>query len=262
MSSRQITISAALYFDRDEFKSVPLTWLERARELFVEHSLSPVLFTARGGEFEFDDGYTLARCGTVSLWGETFPARGAELIEALRNGVISTLGLESPRSGATDREDWRVHVSACSLSGMFYAGMDDDLMSSPAMLLRRVHGMVADLLPVRYGIAYRSPLDQHPELYAMGSRSHSVSEVFNMIRRRADWDRRAKHQDELWNEELSGEKKHLGGLFRGHGVKKLKRRQKRRQMGTWRRSVGQFFVGTLRAGERLGRGFHRRARRS
>jgi hypothetical protein len=51
MSSPQITTSAALYFAPQPCGSIPLHWFERARELFADYSLSPILFTASGGTF-------------------------------------------------------------------------------------------------------------------------------------------------------------------------------------------------------------------
>jgi hypothetical protein len=36
-----------------------------------------------------------------------------------------------------------------------------------------------------------------------------------MIRHRSEWDRRKKSPDELWGDELNGQRRHLTGLFRG-----------------------------------------------
>jgi hypothetical protein len=216
MESAQITTSAAIYFDRAELDAVPLRWLERAQTLFTEQNVSPVLFNAGGGRFESHDGYLLSSGGSaVMLWGATFPACEPHLRDALCEGAVSSIDLDSPRSGARHRDDARIIVSVASIYGMFYVGMDDDLVSSPAVLLGRAYALAESLPPVRYGIAYNMALREQPASYASGHRPTRVPEVIEMIRHRKEWDQRPKTPDKLWTEELMGQKRHLTGLFRG-----------------------------------------------
>jgi hypothetical protein len=215
MIPRQMTTSAALFFDAEQFNYVPLSWLERVQRLFVERNLVPVLFTAGGGDFQLDDCYILADSGSeIFLWGERISARGSELTNSLRAGVVSNLQLDSPRCRSTQRDDARLVASLSSTGGMFYVGADDDLVPSPADLLRCVCEIAQGLINFRYGFAFRRSLHQHPASYAAGQRSFSVAEAFEFIRRRKDWERRAKTADELWHDELMGQKRHLTGLFR------------------------------------------------
>lgn len=214
MSSRQITTSAALYFDRAQFQAVPIGWFERVRELFVEHDLAPILFTAGGGDFEVDNCYVLSDDLAIQLWGEDLPARANELINALHAGTICSLGLDSPRCGAVNRDDSYLRTRIGATFGLFYCGMDEDLVSSPAGLLRRAYAILDGLVSIGYGYAYSRPLDQRPESYASGHRASSFSEALYVLRHRDEVARRPKTADELWSEELTGQKRHLHGLFR------------------------------------------------
>src|SRR5437016_3766315 len=144
-----MTTSAALYFGLEQVQSVPLRWLERAREIFEIYDLSPVLFTADGGDFLLDDCYVLAEQGrNLVEWGDVVVARAGDLVDALRNGIVESLGLDSPRHGADDREDWRAMVLASATSGECYIGIDEDLVPDPAILLNRVYDMAKDLFDV------------------------------------------------------------------------------------------------------------------
>jgi hypothetical protein len=71
------------------------------------------------------------------------------------------------------------------------------------------------LLDVRYGFAYKMLLEECPDSYASGRHRTTFSEVREMIRHRRNWDKRQKTPDELWEEELYGQRRHLSGLFRG-----------------------------------------------
>ena len=219
MSNEQITTSAALYFGPDQGRSVTLCWFERARELLTEHNLSPILFSADGGGFLIDECYVLAQPGgdIVDDEGYVLAARGGDLVDALRNGAIESLGLDSPRSVSGGRSDWRATVSVSSTFGMFYLGLDDDLAPAPATLLRRAYDIAKDLIRVRYGIAYTSPLPQDPECYAIGRSTKFTLSMFReeLRTRREGTYREKKNPDELWGDELGGERRHLNGLFRG-----------------------------------------------
>ncbi len=100
MTTGQITTSAALFCGAEDGQRVPLRWYEKALDLFRQHQLEPILFTASGGGFEYDDCYVLADAGHDLLkWGEVLPARRHDLVVALQNGVVDSLGLDSPRIG-------------------------------------------------------------------------------------------------------------------------------------------------------------------
>lgn len=216
MKIDQITTSAALFFGCEEPRSIPPLWLERARELFAQYDLSPILFTASGGDFLLDDCYVLAQAGgAMDRWGEVFAARGSDLATALSACVIGYLDLDSPRASADDRGDWRAAVCLSVKTGRIYVGVDEDLIPDPSALLRRAYNMAKGLFDVRYGIAYKLPLAQNPDCYASGFVTSSVSEVFEMIRHRDQWGNRKKNPVELWGDELNGRRRHLAGLFRG-----------------------------------------------
>jgi hypothetical protein len=192
-----------------------MRWFERVRDLLMEEQLSPVFFTANGGNFHYDDSYVLAtNHGEVSMWGEVFPERGAELVRALQKGVITDLCLDSPRSDASGRAEWRATLSISLVDGIFHFGIDEQFISDPTVLLKRAFGMLKGVFEVHYGIAYKMNLSQEPDCYASGSRPFSFSQFRQWIHSRHDGTYK-KSPDELWSEELSGERRHLTGFFRG-----------------------------------------------
>jgi hypothetical protein len=204
-----------LFFSPDQRRAIPLQWFEKAFGLFASYDLSPVLFTASGQDFLLDDCYLLAERGDyLAEWGEVIVARRGELVNALQNGNIEILGLDSPRPGGRDRSDWRANVQGSS-SGDLYVGIDTSLVDDPSVLLRRAYEMAKGSFDVRYGIAYQSPLAQDPDCYAIGVAASTFSEVREMIRHRRERSHRKKNPDELWRDELMGEKRHLTGLYRG-----------------------------------------------
>lgn len=216
MRSQQMTTSAALFCTFAQDEVIALIWLERAIELFREHSLSPILFTAGGGPFELDDCYALADPGgDLVKWGEVIAARRGDLVDALRNGVIYSLALDVPRAGADDRSDWRAKISVSSTVGRFYVGIDEDLVSDPVVLLRRAYDIAKDLRDVRFGIAYKMPLAEEPDCYASGSGPFSFADFREEMRLRSEGIRRPASPDDLWRDELNGRRRHLTGLFRG-----------------------------------------------
>jgi len=216
MSSEQITTSVAIYFKSEQGRSIPLRWFEEARNLFAERNLTPVLFTAEGGDFRLDDCYVLADHGNrLTIFGEVIESRGVELMDALQSGEIVSLGLDSPCSGAENREDWRANVSAFLTSGECYIGIDERLAPDISALLRRAYSMAEGLFDVGYGIAYKLPLSQYPDGYASGFRGDSFSDVREMIHHRREWEHRKETPDELWRAELLGKRRHLTGFFRG-----------------------------------------------
>jgi hypothetical protein len=215
MTSTEPTISAALYFDGEQYTEIPFAFFDRAVEIFRGHELSPVLFTAGGGIFELDDCYVLASPGgDLHLWNNTIQARGHQLVEALREGDIEYLAMDSPRQGSRDRMDWRADVTASLTRGMIYFGIEVNLECNPTAVLRRAYAIADGLFSVRYGIAYELPAGGDPNDYAAGSVLTSVAEVRAMIRNRREWAKRPRTPDNLWSDELHGARRHLSGLFR------------------------------------------------
>jgi hypothetical protein len=96
-----------------------------------------------------------------------------------------------------------------------YVGIDDEVVSDAVALLRWAYSTAKGLFHVRYGSAYKMPLADEPAGYATGHGKRPLSEVFEMIRHRREWEKRKKTADELWSEELHGKRRHLTGLFRG-----------------------------------------------
>jgi len=216
MNEELITISAAFYFNRKNYKAISERWFERACVFFSEYGLSPVLFTADGGGFFLDDCYVLADPGfDLTIFGEVIRARGRELVDALRNGRIKSLTLDSPRSNAEFREDWQATVDASLIDGLCYVGVDYRFIADPSALLRRAFRIIEGALDVRYGIAYRSASGEDPLGYAMGRPKCTFTDVLQLIRHRPEWEHRRKTPDELWGDELMADGKHLRGYFRG-----------------------------------------------
>jgi hypothetical protein len=216
MSTRQVTTSAALFCDVGDKPMLPLGWLETAVEIFQNHHLAPILFTASGGGFAYDDCYVLADAGgDLVRWGEVLAARRDDLVVALQSGAVEYLRLDSPRAHGVQRSDWRACVSASASQGRLYVGVDEELVSDPAALLKSTFGIAKERFDVCYGIAYKMPLDDEPDCYASGVVKTSVSEAFEFIRHRREWDSRQKTPDELWSQELYEPRRHLTGLFRG-----------------------------------------------
>lgn len=208
--------SAVLYCAINEGDSIPTLWFTRARALFEEFHLSPILFTAFGGQFTYDDAYFIDGGATeLTLWGEQLAAGGDELLVELAGGNIESLGIDTPRPDAHDRSDWIANLSISMLDGTFYLGADSDLVPSFSAVVKRACEIIEGTFEVRYGIAYQSRLAERPASYAHGFVNRAVEEVREMIRNRAAWSLRPKSPDEQWCDELHGRKRHLSGLFRG-----------------------------------------------
>jgi hypothetical protein len=215
MKSEQMINSAALFFWSKTGEPIPKNWLDRARDVFAQYTLSPIFFTASGGSFTFDDCYVLADSGAdITQFGELILARGSELNIALRAGEIEYLGLDALQPGANDREHSRVRLTISAL-GDLYAGIDADLISSPIDVLRQAYKTASGLFQICYGIAYQMALAQYPDCYASGSQISTFSDALHWIRHQDEGGHRIKMPDELWSEELAGQRRHLTGLFRG-----------------------------------------------
>ncbi len=212
----ELVTSAVLYCVTQQGNSVPTLWLTRARALFDEFQLSPILFTASGGQFTYDDSYFIdGGASELTLWGEQLAAGDEQLLIELAGGNIESLGIDTPRPDATDRSDWIADLSISMLDGTCYLGADNHLIPHLSTALKRACEIIEGTSEVRYGIAYQSRLAERPASYAHGYVNRTVEEVREMIRNRAAWGSRPKSPDELWCDEINGRKRHLSGLFRG-----------------------------------------------
>jgi hypothetical protein len=190
--------SAALFFEGDRDQSVPLRWLERACEVFSELELTPILFTASVGPFEFDDCYVLGdNGGDIVLWDEEIQGRGPELLDELRAGAVGSLSLDSPRADAATRSDWRANIGVTSVGHEFYMGVEASRISELVTALRRACEITRDLYSVRYGFACQMALAEEPDGYAIGARKTSLSELFDRVRESSQGKPRPKSPDEL-----------------------------------------------------------------
>jgi hypothetical protein len=219
MNKQQMTTSVALFCkvgDKAQERIVPFAWLEKAVELFHRYALEPILFTASGGDFEYDDCYVLADAGhDLVRFGEVLSARREDLMAALRNGDVEYLGLDSPSIDSACRSDWRASIDVSAWQGEIYAGLEDGFMTDPVALLRWAFGIAKQHFDVRYGIAYKMPLSESPASYASGSRSFSFADFQQMLRDRKTGIDRLRSPDELWADERNERRRHLTGLFRG-----------------------------------------------
>lgn len=216
MRPEQLTTSAATFYNCEQDTPIPSIWLEKALCLFTENGLAPILFNAGGGEFELDDCYVFADSGgDLFKWGEAIAARRNDLVKALRQGDIYSLGLDAPRAGAETRSDSQAETTILSSCGTVYVGIDEELESDPVVLLHRAYEMAKGLFDVRYGIAYKMPLTEEPASYAVGSGPFSLADFRELMRLKREGIQRPKSPDDLWRDELNGRRRHLQNLFRG-----------------------------------------------
>jgi hypothetical protein len=211
MRTSQMTTSA------DHHQAIPLTWYERAVQVFNEYRLSPILFTASGGNFELDDCWLLADEGAdLYKWGEPEPIvpRRGDLIAALQIGAIYDLGLDTPRADSEDRSEWHANVSSSSIDGELYMGIDAELASDPSALVAHAYKIAKGLYDIRYGFAYKMPLADLPDCFATGSRRFTFADFKELMREKREGIRREPARDDLWKKELMDGRRHLSGLFR------------------------------------------------
>jgi hypothetical protein len=98
--------------------------------------------------------------------------------------------------------------------GIFYLGVDEQVVPSPSTLLARAWEVARDILDVRYGISYKLPLSKHPDLYATGSNVFSLAKLRELLEARKKGAVQ-KHPNEIWSDELNNKKRHLTSHFRG-----------------------------------------------
>jgi hypothetical protein len=214
VTSQTITTSAALFLARQREGFVPLAWFERAVDYLKELGVEPILFTAHGGDFLFDDCHLLADEGELHIFEEVIVARQGQLVASLKRQEIDSLGLDSPRRGAKTRADWRADARASLIGDDIYLGAAEELVADAAALLKRACEMSKGLFDVRYGFAYKMPLDDGPGGYASGSRPFRLADFRRWMKDRAAGIEAPKNADDLWNDELNGQRRHLTGLFR------------------------------------------------
>jgi hypothetical protein len=194
---------------------ISVEWLHRASRVFEDLGLYPVLFSASGGGFELDNCYTMDESTKdLFLWGERIPAGGNSLIEACSRKSVDSIGLDSPRANAFARSDWNATVSASLFWGEIYLGVNEELAGDLASLVRQALEMARGLFTVRYGFAYKMPLLDEPASYAAGIRPTTLSDLRQWIRRQSDDVPPAETADQLWCQELNGQRRHLKDLFR------------------------------------------------
>jgi len=217
MSPAQITTSAVLFYRCESDEPIAFAWYQRAVELFNSYKLSPIFFTASGGDFELDDCYVLADGnGELFRWGDPTPIRfrRGDLIQALQDRVIDSLSLDTPRPNGHDRSDWSLKATVSSFEGEFFLGIDQELVPEPADLIRQAHKIASGLLEVGYGFAFQMPLENDPECFAAGIRPSKYADFKKLLRHRREGTKPQKAADDLWHDELTGERRHLTGLFR------------------------------------------------
>ncbi len=197
MNRQRIVTSAALYLQANVGTSVPVRWLEIACRFFQDCGVYVDYFDTTCTDFPGDDA-------------KNFASHKTRLIESLERGAVEYLGLGCVRPGSEDVEDWRIRGSIELQSGVLYLGTEEEIVSDPAVLLQRAYELARIGLDVRYGIAYKSPLAEAPELYAAGTRLYSLSDMTREM-----LSRRKRTRLDAWFEERMGERRYLTGLFRG-----------------------------------------------
>jgi hypothetical protein len=207
MKVSQFTTAAALFCDFAAKEAIPLEWFKRAIRLFEQYQLSPVLFTARGSGFSLDDCFVVAEPGGgLVKWEEEIAGRRELLVNGLKNNEISSLRLDTSRSDAVDRSDWQVTVSVFLIRQECFISVDEGLIPDPSTLLQQAIEMTSDLFRVRYGFAYKMPLADEPDSYAVGIQRTTLSDFRQWLKRRKDGLPPPETPDELWHEELLGQR--------------------------------------------------------
>jgi hypothetical protein len=216
MKPPQLSSSVALFYDSRRHNAIPFDWYERALELFKEHELSPIMFTAAGGPFEYDDCYLLADGdGQLYRWGDPQPIKWcrSELVKALKDRVIYGLEFDAPRADGKNRSDWQAKLSW--LGGNVYAGIDEEWGPDLVGWIRRAWKIAKGFVDIRYGFAYKMPLEEEPDCYATGSSRSTRAGLRDLLRDRRERIVPRPTPDDLWQKELSEERRHLSGYFRG-----------------------------------------------
>jgi hypothetical protein len=217
MTMQRITTSVAFYFEPILPASVPPQWLDRVLEVFTAYKLSPILFTASGGPFLYDDCYVFDDTGRdIILWNERLPANKEGIVTAIHKGEIQYLGLDSPRENGRNRSDSRAKISLSTKTILdCYFGLDSELIFNPVALARFGFPIVNSILRIRYAIGYQMPLAQNPASYASGFVTQPILIAREEVLNTRTKHRQPKSPDELWRDELIGKRRHLTGLFRG-----------------------------------------------
>lgn len=197
MVARQITTSAAQYFQAVAGATVSLRWFEAVCGLFEDYGVPASHFYTTCADFPGDDAQDFGRCK-------------AQLVESLERGSVEDLGLESIHAGTKDVDDWRLSVWIDLQSGLMYVGADEEIVSNPAVLLRRAYKLARVAVDVRYGISYQSSLAEHPDMYAAGHRVYTLSELTRHLTTSPE-----RTRLDAWLEETMGERRYLTGRFRG-----------------------------------------------
>jgi hypothetical protein len=218
VNAAHIITSVALFHNPSEREAIPLAWFDRAIDWIGKYGLEPILFTAGGGPFALDDCFILSDEGeAIYRWGDPQPIVPSrrELIDALRDGQIYDLLVDVPRPDGKDRDDSRAQASLSSVDGEFYLGIDQTLCADPVALLQQALEISSGLISVGYGFAYQMPQDQDPAGHAMGLTSFSFADFKEWMRKKQLGLEKRPSADDLWQRELSENRRHLAGDFRG-----------------------------------------------
>jgi len=207
--------SVALYFAPERTPSIPVRWFEGAYQWLSRFDLSPILFTAAGGDFLLDDCYTLSTDSIVDNEGYVRLPRREQLLSSLKDGTITSLAMDAPRYVTGDRSDWQAMVDVSLIDGTLYFGVEERILSDLSALVYSAWHLAGDLLDICYGIGYKSLLVDYPNCYARGISPAAFYDIQQLVQNRDEWPRNTETADELWRNELVGTRRHLTGHFRG-----------------------------------------------
>lgn len=145
--------SAALYFRPEPLRMVPSLWLSRVIGFFESQMLSVDYFDISApGVFEVEEVFDFDTCKE-------------QLVRAICDGRMESISIYSNKNVTSARSDWRAMVSVDMDTGALFVGIDDDLISDHALLLRSAHDVVRDMFTITYGLSYKAPLASGPECY-------------------------------------------------------------------------------------------------
>jgi hypothetical protein len=205
--------STALFFEPQREPVVPHDLVVKIVEWSASLCARPLLFTASGAEFKLDDCYVYSDDVTdIMLWETQVPNRKRELIDALKQHAVSSVSFDVPLPTSTCRSQWSYNFSVYPESGEVYCGVASDIGKTALSL--KAFDITRRFFDVRYGFAYSMPLLEEPDCYATGSRRTNLTELRQWLESKPTQDHSPLTDDECWEHELMGRKRHLTRLFR------------------------------------------------
>jgi hypothetical protein len=175
-------------------KCVPFECLAEVSRFFAGHQL-------------LISNYWLSARGVSAEGVYDYPKDSAKLAQALEDGAVRDLTLYSTLACNGSSESWRGMASFEVTRGMVFVGIDESIMSQPALLLRQALAACQIVSGIQYGIAYKRAMARGPDAYAAGVGVCSLSDTFS--------DETEQRRLTAWLNERQGEKRYLTGLFRG-----------------------------------------------